>query len=116
MPKTAVATACKYYVYVIELDPAALSEKLMVEANPSPREDLPALYVGQTWKTPEIRFVQHKSGHKSSRMVRRFGAKLRYDLMLVFGKGPLGTRAEAEAEEARLTVALRTAGYPVWSH
>ena len=116
MPKTAVAAACKYHVYVIELDPAALSEKLIVEANPNPRKDLPALYVGQSWRTPEVRFVQHKSGIKSSRMVRRFGIKLRYDLVLVFGKGPLGTRAEAEAEEARLTAALRAAGYPVWSH
>jgi hypothetical protein len=116
MPKTAVATDRGYSAYIIELDPAALDAGSMAEANPDARHDLPPLYVGQTWRTPIERFRQHKNRIKSSWMVRRFGVKLRRDLMLVFGRGRLRTRGEAEAEEARLTLALRAAGYAVWSN
>jgi hypothetical protein len=116
MPKTAAATDRGYHVYIIELDSAAHNEKVMKEANPGARRGQTALYVGQTWRTPKVRFEQHKSGHKASRMVRRFGVRLRHDLMVVYGKGPLRTRANAEAEESRVSAALRDAGFVVWSN
>jgi len=34
------------------------------------------LYVGQTSRDPDLRFDQHKAGHKASRAVKRFGVRL----------------------------------------
>ena len=34
------------------------------------------LYVGQTWRDPDLRFDQHKAGYKASGAVRRFGVRL----------------------------------------
>jgi hypothetical protein len=34
------------------------------------------LYVGQTSLDPDVRFDQHKAGHKASRAVKRFGVRL----------------------------------------
>ncbi len=34
------------------------------------------LYVGQTSRDPDLRFDQHKTGHKASRAVTRFGVRL----------------------------------------
>ncbi len=34
------------------------------------------LYVGQTSRDPDLRFDQHKGGHKASRAVTRFGVRL----------------------------------------
>ncbi len=116
MSKTAVASDRGYQAYIVELDRGAVDLKAVREANPDARSDFPALYVGQTWLDPEERFRQHMNGIRSSWFVRRFGIKVRRDLMLRFGKGPLRTRAEAEGEEARLTSALRAAGYSVWSN
>ncbi len=39
------------------------------------------LYVGQTSRDPDVRFDQHKAGHKASRAVRRFGVRLLPDLV-----------------------------------
>ena len=39
------------------------------------------LYVGQTSRDPDLRFDQHKSGHKASRAVTRFGVRLLPDLV-----------------------------------
>ena len=39
------------------------------------------LYVGQTSRDPDLRFDQHKAGHKASRAVRRFGIRLLPDLV-----------------------------------
>jgi predicted GIY-YIG superfamily endonuclease len=39
------------------------------------------LYVGQTSRDPDLRFDQHKAGHKASRAVRRFGVRLLPDLV-----------------------------------
>jgi hypothetical protein len=39
------------------------------------------LYVGQTSRDPDLRFDQHKSGHKASRPVTRFGVRLLPELV-----------------------------------
>ena len=116
MPSATVATDRAYHVYVIELAPAARRVTRVMSANPDARRDRPVLYVGMTGRTPQLRFEQHMSGYKSSWLVRRHGLRLRHDLMLVHGVGPLATQAEGLAEEARLTEALREAGYAVWSN
>ena len=38
------------------------------------------LYVGQTSRDPDLRFDQHKAGHKASGAVRKFGVRLLPDL------------------------------------
>src|SRR5207302_315636 len=60
----------RYYVYVIELAPAARR----------PGSALPAVYVGQSALDPEVRFSQHLTGYKSAGVVRRYGRRLRPDL------------------------------------
>ena len=43
--------------------------------DPSPRGRW-GLYVGQTSRDADLRFDQHKAGHKASRAVARFGVRL----------------------------------------
>ena len=71
-----------------------------------------AVYVGQTAKTPEARFDQHKSGERHSRVVRDFGLGLCPELYERFN--PIGTREGAEAREVRLAEGLRRLGFTVY--
>ena len=102
-----------YRVYVIELHPDVMGRKRVADENAGRREDKPCVYVGQTARTPEERFAQHKGGKRSSRIVREHGVKLRPKLYRNWG--PYATRAEAEAAERRLAEKLRRRGYAVWS-
>ena len=88
-----------YHAYVIELD-----------------DDVPctngrfAVYVGQTAKTPEERFAQHKAGIRASRWVRDHGGRLRPDL---FEQPCLRSQAEALTFEALLAARLTAQGWTV---
>ena len=74
---------------------------------------LAPLYVGQTAHTPEERFAQHKAGGRlSAPKPRRFGLRLRYDLMKDLK--PLSTREEAEAAERAVAEALERRGHRVF--
>lgn len=92
-------------VYVIELDPKGAKD---------PGKGF--VYVGQTSRTPEERFEQHKKGKRNKRgplfspIVRRYGVRLRMDLApdTVFF-----SRASAEAAEKRWAEKLRAEGYRV---
>jgi predicted GIY-YIG superfamily endonuclease len=89
-----------YNVYVIELDDSL-------------REgEKPAVYVGETSRTPEERFEQHKSGYKSSKWVRRYAVRLRPRLYRSYN--PISTRDEAKALEKRLGKKLESRGYTVF--
>jgi predicted GIY-YIG superfamily endonuclease len=99
---------------VIELSRDALEKKRVAGENPDRREDKPCVYVGQTARTPEERFAQHKAGVRSSRFVREFGVRLRPRLYA--NVGPFETRAEAERAEGKLAEKLRRRGYSVWSN
>lgn len=94
-----------YSVYVIEL------EGEVDERPANALSELPWVYVGQSAKAPEDRFVQHLEGYKSSKWVRRFGSHLRPDLYEVIPV--LTTRLEALAAEAWLAASLRSMGFPV---
>jgi hypothetical protein len=75
-----------------------------------PRRDDPwGLYVGQTWRDPDLRFDQHKAGYKASGAVRRFGQHLLPDL--VAHLNPM-RQWESLDLEAALAVAFRAAGVP----
>lgn len=100
-----------YCIYVIELDKSVLRERRFLEANPDYVPGKPCVYVGMTGRTPELRFAQHKSSYKSSRIARKYGIRLkprqyeRYNPM---------TREKAEFMEVEKARILRSRGYGVW--
>ena len=110
-----------YTVYVIELSRKVYTEhRRFREANPQYNGVLECLYVGMTSKTPQVRFEQHKTGHRnakghdlSSPIVRKYGRYLRPSLYQHIG--PL-SRAEALEVEKGLMLELRRKGYAVWSN
>jgi len=104
-----------HYVYVIELKPHLLGEEKIVAANPGYRyrPDRPLLYVGMTGRTPEIRYLQHRTGYKASRYTGRNCLALRRDL---FGHLGVMSYREAARMEVALAEQLRAEGYAVWQH
>lgn len=108
-------------VYVIELSRKVFTEDWRFRAaNPQYNGVLECLYVGQTSKPPKERFLQHKTGarstkgHKlSSDIVRKYGLYLRPSLYQHIG--PL-SREEALAVEKGLALELRRKGYAVWTN
>ncbi|MFC1629158.1 hypothetical protein ACFL3H_08615 [Gemmatimonadota bacterium] len=95
--------ARRYSVYVIEL-----SDEAGERSNP----DLPCVYVGQTVRSPEERFFQHKTGKKSSRWVKMYGVRLRPDLYE--DHNPIKDRDTAELLEKTLAANLTDEGYTVF--
>ncbi len=108
-----------YTVYVIELSRKVFTEdRKFREVNPQYNGVLECLYVGQTGKTPQERFAQHKSGARtvkgrklSSDIVRKYGLYLRPSLYQHIG--PL-SREDALEVEKGLALELRRKGYAVW--
>ena len=98
-------------IYVIELDKRVLDKKKFREANPHYIEGKPCVYVGMTARTPEERFEQHKSGYRSSRIVREFGIRLK---PRQFRKHNPMTRQIAENFEFEKAKRLRRRGWGVW--
>jgi len=97
------APARTYSIYIIELSRACTRHPCA----------LAPLYVGQTAHTPEHRFAQHKAGGiLAAPKVRKFGIKLRLDLMNAIG--PCSTRKEAEAMEKVVAEALERRGHRVF--
>ena len=89
-----------FWVYVIELDPAGVSNV-----------GNGYLYVGETAKTPEERFAQHLSGRRSGRGVAARAVRLRPDLYPP--ENPFSTRDEAQRFEKQTADRLRESGYKV---
>jgi hypothetical protein len=110
-----------YRVYVVELSKKVFTEnRKFREANPQFNGVLQCLYVGMTSKTPQERFLQHrtgfvnKKGHKlSANIVQKYGTYLRPSLYEHINQKPM-TRAEALAMEKKLAWDLRRQGYAVW--
>ena len=98
-------------IYVIELDKQVLEKKKFREANPDYVKGSPCVYVGMTSKTPEERFEQHKSGYKSSRIVKQFGIRLKPRQYQSLNPMSRDEAAEMEFEKARR---LRKKGWGVW--
>ena len=92
-----------YRIYVIELDP---------RAGRGARPGATCVYVGETADTPEERFAEHRRGYRASRVVKRFGVRLRPDIYRLF---PLArTREESRRLEAKVAARLRMQGYVVF--
>ena len=96
---------------MIELDKQVLEKKKFREANPDYVENSPCVYVGMTSKTPEERFEQHKSGYRSSRIVKQFGIRLKPRQYQSLNPMSRDEAAEMEFEKARR---LRKKGWGVW--
>ena len=62
-----------YSVYVIELLPAVWKERKFLSPNMHAVNG-PAFYVGQTNKTPEERFLQHKAGEHANKFVQLYSS------------------------------------------
>tara|TARA_B100000029_G_scaffold122664_1_gene115997 strand:- start:92 stop:409 length:318 start_codon:yes stop_codon:yes gene_type:complete len=101
-----------YYVYAIELDPQVADLRKFRQKNPRYIKGNGCVYVGQSARKPELRFEQHKEGHKSNSYAKRFGLKLRPDLYDKYN--PIPTRKDAEEIEAMLGRDLRKRGIGVW--
>ena len=92
-------------VYVIELDPKGCRD---------PGKGY--VYVGETSKTPEERFDEHKKGKRNKRgplfspVVRRRGRRLRMDLA---PKTKYFDQAASKAAEKRWAAKLKAEGYKV---
>ena len=104
----------RYRVYVVELSKKVFTEnRKFREANPQFNGVLECLYVGMTSKTPQERFIQHrtgyvnKKGHKlSANIVQKYGMYLRPSLYDHLNLKAM-TRAEALAMEEKLAWDLR---------
>ncbi len=96
--------ARRYYrIYVIELDPGACRR--------STQAGHTCVYVGETADTPEQRFAEHKRGYRASRVVRKYGVRLRPDLYRGF---VCLTREQSRRLEARVAARLRAQGFIVF--
>ena len=100
-------------VYVIELSKDVLNEPQFVAANPQHRSDKPCFYVGVTGLDPEERFARHMAGIQASRLVKKYGLRLRPDRYERFA--PM-TYPEAAAMEEEVARRLRNTGFAVWQH
>ena len=102
----------KYYVYVIELDKKVSNLKKFRSRNPLYLKGSGCVYVGQSIRTPCLRFEQHKEGYKSNSYVRKYGIKLLPELYDKYNRIP--TRRDAENIEKMLGERLRLKGIGVW--
>jgi hypothetical protein len=104
-----------FHVYVIELDGEVRKSGRFRKANPRMTIALPCLYVGQTAKSPEGRFRQHKKGGRlANSFVKRYGRRLLPELYQKYN--PIPTRKDALELEKYLAEKLRAAGHGVWTN
>ena len=101
----------KYYVYVIELDKKVSNLKKFRSRNPLHLKGSGCVYVGQSIRTPSLRFEQHKEGYKSNSYAREYGIKLLPELYDRYN--PIPTRRDAEYIEKMLGERLRLKGTDV---
>jgi hypothetical protein len=99
-----------YNLYVIELAPDAPRRCSICSRVGD--DAVIAVYVGQSWYPPHVRFQLHREGRRSSSVVRRFGERLRPDLV---GE-PSWTRTQPHAlrRERELAQELCQRGYVVF--
>ena len=104
----------KYYVYVIDLDKKVLEkEKKFKDANSQYTEGKPCVYIGQSSKSPEDRFKQHREGGRlSNKYARLYGRWLKQKN--IPDKNPHTSRSSAEDRENELAKILKARGWAVW--
>jgi hypothetical protein len=99
-----------HYVYVVLLDPAVASHRQLQRDNPRRDPTKPCVYVGMTGLKPEERFLNHKQGVKSVRLVREYGVRLLPELYEWLNPMPFEAAVQMEKDLAQ---DLRRQGYTV---
>ena len=97
-------------VYVILLDPAAAKHPKVLRQNPRRDPSKPCVYVGMTGLSVAERFMNHRNGHKSSWVVKRYGDRLMPELYAHLNPMPYEAAVQMEKD---LAEDLRNAGYTV---
>jgi hypothetical protein len=100
-----------HHVYVIELQRAVWMEPGFRKANPDGDITRPAVYVGMTGLTPDVRFDKHMAGIQAGRYVQAYGLRLLPELYEAYNPMPYEAALEMEVE---LAIGLREQGYGVW--
>ena len=99
-------------LYAVALDPAVLKVRAFKEKNPGGAAS-GCLYIGVTGLPPETRFERHLEGTQSARLVKKYGVRLRMDLVEGFSKLPWKVAA---AMEPKVAAWLRAQGFGVWQN
>jgi predicted GIY-YIG superfamily endonuclease len=99
-------------LYAVELDPAVRERKDFRDRNPGGAAS-GCLYVGITGLKPEQRFERHLEGTQSARLVKKYGRRLRLDLVEGFSRLPYQVAAVMEPKVAAW---LRAQGFGVWQN
>ena len=107
---TAKSKGARHNVYVILLKPDAARHSKVLQQNPKRDSSRPCVYVGMTGLTVDQRFLNHKNGHKSSWVVKRYGDQLLPELYEYLNPMPYGAAVEMERD---LAEDLRNQGYTV---
>jgi len=98
-----------FNVYVILLsDEIKVKKSRSIGQNPN----LPAVYVGYSWHSPDTRFHKHLTDDNASIHVRDYGMRLLPELYKQYN--PILTRPLAEETEAALAEKLRRLGFTVF--
>ncbi len=97
-------------VYVILLENAVAKHPSILRVNPKRDPMKPCVYVGMTGLPVDERFGNHKNGHKSAWLVRKYGVRLMPELYQYLNPMPFEAAAHMEKE---LAEDLRAQGYTV---
>jgi hypothetical protein len=99
-----------HHVYVVLLAEAAARHRRILAENPERDPAKPCVYVGMSGLSPEVRFANHRSGHKSAWVVRRYGVRLLPELYAHLNPMPFDAAVVMEQD---LAAELRQQGYTV---
>lgn len=99
-------------LYAVELDREVLKRRDFISRNPGGAAS-GCLYIGVTGLKPEARFERHLEGTQSARLVKKYGVRLRLDLVEGFSRLPYRIAA---AMEPKVAAWLRAQGFGVWQN
>ena len=105
-----MGNAFHHSVYVILLDSAVAAHPSVLRLNPRRDPAKPCVYVGLTGLPVEVRFENHRNGHKSAWTVRKYGRRLMPELYEHLNPMPYQAAAQMERD---LAEDLRAEGYTV---
>ena len=100
----------QHNVYVILLKPDAARHSKVLQQNPKRDSSRPCVYVGMTGLTVDQRFLNHRNGHKSSWVVRKYWDRLLPEFYEHLNAMPYKAAAQMERD---LAEDLRNQGYTV---
>jgi hypothetical protein len=106
----ATSRRAHHNVYVVLPKPDVAKHSKVLHQNPKRDSSKHYVYVGMTGLTVDERFLNHKNGHKSSWVVKRYGDRLLPELYDHLNPMPYEAAVEMEKD---LAEDLRNQGYTV---